>query len=113
MIDISDGLASELLHICSESGCGVRIFEEKIPINTETRKVAELFRQGTIGYALYGGEDYNLLFTIDQKYYDLVEKNEAISIIGYISDVNDGSYWIDNSGALNELKAEGWNHFKS
>lgn len=113
MIDISDGLASELLHICSESGCGVRIFEEKIPIDTETRKVAELFRQGTIGYALYGGEDYNLLFTIDQKYYDLVEKNEAISIIGYISDVNDGSYWIDNSGTLNELKAEGWNHFKS
>lgn len=111
MIDISDGLASELKHICKASNVGCRIYEHKIPIDPLTISTAEEFNSDPTISALNGGEDYELLFTIDAKDLEKVQKIKDISPVGYITDVSEGQYMQVQSGNLIELKAQGWNAF--
>ncbi len=108
MIDISDGLSSEILHICKNSEVGCKIFEEKIPIAFETKKIAETFKIHTTTAALNGGEDYELLFTISQKDFEKINKISDVSIIGYITDKKDGKKLITNTNEEIDLKAQGW-----
>jgi len=112
MIDISDGLASETLHLCKESGTGCRLYEEKIPIYTETRELAMEFKIIPSVAALSGGEDYELLFTVDQKDFDKVKGVEGISIIGYMTDAAEGKAMITSDNKHIELTAQGWDGMK-
>ncbi|XZF15278.1 thiamine-phosphate kinase [Chitinophagaceae bacterium MMS25-I14] len=111
MIDISDGLSSELLHICRQSNAGVVLYDEKIPIHTEAKEMAMEFNTDATACALSGGEDYELLFTIPQADYDKIVTNEQISVIGYITDAAEGAHLITRQGNKHELKAQGWNAF--
>lgn len=111
MIDISDGLASEILHICKASNVGCHIYDEKIPIDTKTSMTAIDFNLDPVTCALNGGEDYELLFTIKQSDFDKIKGNPHITPIGHITHKNDGMYYIDKSGSAIELRAQGWNHF--
>lgn len=111
MIDVSDGLASEILHICKSSNVGCHVYDEKIPIDAKTSMTAIDFNLDPGTCALNGGEDYELLFTIDQKDFDKVKSNPNMTIIGHITNVNEGRYFIDKNGSALELKAQGWNHF--
>lgn len=113
MIDISDGLASELLHLCQESSKGCHIYDEKIPIDAQTSMTALDFDIDPVTCALNGGEDYELLFTVKQSDYDKIKGNPHMTIIGHITDKTDGCYFIDKQGSALELKAQGWQHFKS
>ncbi|MBI4647336.1 MAG: thiamine-phosphate kinase [Bacteroidia bacterium] len=109
MIDISDGLSSELLHICTGSGVGCRIYEDKIPIAPETIKMAEEMNIDPTTCALNGGEDYELLFTVSLKDHDMIKENPGISPIGYITEANTGYNLIARSGQTAPLTAQGWN----
>lgn len=111
MIDISDGLASEIMHICKSSDVGCHIYDEKIPIDAKTSMTALEFNLDPITCALNGGEDYELLFTVKQEDFDKIKGNPHMSIIGHITDKNDGIYYIDKAGSAIELQAQGWNHF--
>jgi thiamine-monophosphate kinase len=113
MIDISDGLASELFHICSASNTGCHIYDEKIPIDAQTSMAAIDFEIDPSTCALNGGEDYELLFTIKQADFDKIKGNPHMTIIGHITDVNDGMYFIDKQGSVIQLQAQGWQHFNS
>ncbi len=113
MIDVSDGLASEILHITKQSKKGSKLYEEKIPIDPQTIEMAKEFGLDPTVCALSGGEDYELLFTIKQADYDKLKHDVDISVIGYITDENAGNYLITRSGNAHELKAQGWNAFKS
>jgi thiamine-monophosphate kinase len=112
MMDISDGLSSEILHICKQSEVGCRLYEEKIPIAEEMRNAAFKFEIDPTACALSGGEDYELLFTIAQGDYDKLVGNEQISVIGYITDIAEGSRIITKGGNLHDITAQGWNAFK-
>lgn len=112
MMDISDGLSSEILHICNQSGVGCRVYEEKIPIADEMRNAAYKFEIDPTACALSGGEDYELLFTLAQSEYDKLVLNEQISVIGYMTDVAEGSKIITKGGNLHDITAQGWNAFK-
>jgi thiamine-monophosphate kinase len=112
MMDISDGLSSEILHICNQSGVGCRIYEEKIPIADEMRNAAYKFEIDPTACALSGGEDYELLFTLAQSEYDKLVLNEQISVIGYMTDVAEGRKIITKGGNLHDITAQGWNAFK-
>ncbi len=112
MIDISDGLSSELLHICKESQVGCALYEEKIPINELARQFAYKLELDPTACALSGGEDYELLFTVDQKDYDKVAKaaeNGLITIIGHITEMDKGPIIITKGGNEHKLVAQGWN----
>lgn len=109
MIDISDGLSSELLHICSQSHVGCRIYEEKIPIDYQTAVMAETFNMNVSTVALNGGEDYELLFTVPLDRYDDITKIEGISIIGHITEPMLGTIMIARDGTEIQLVAQGWN----
>lgn len=112
MIDVSDGLASEILHLTTQSDKGCTIYEDKLPIDPVTYETArELGLDPTI-CALNGGEDYELLFTIKQADYDKIKNDVDISIIGHITDKNSGVKMISKSDVVHELKAQGWNAFK-
>jgi thiamine-monophosphate kinase len=113
MIDISDGLASEILHLCNESAKGCHVYDEKIPIDAQTSMVALDFELDPSTCALNGGEDYELLFTIKQSDYEKIKGNPHMTIIGHVTDQSDGCYFIDKQGSAIELKAQGWEHFKS
>jgi thiamine-monophosphate kinase len=113
MIDISDGLASEILHLCNESAKGCHVYDEKIPIDAQTSMVALDFELDPSTCALNGGEDYELLFTIKQSDYEKIKGNPHMTIIGHITDQSDGCYFIDKQGSAIELKAQGWQHFNS
>jgi len=108
MIDISDGLASEILHICKQSDKGCRIYEDKIPIDPMTYDTAREFGLDPTVCTLSGGEDYELLFTIPQNSYDLVKGLLDISIIGHITEVSAGCKLITKSGNEHDIKAQGW-----
>ncbi|MDI9337625.1 MAG: thiamine-phosphate kinase [Alphaproteobacteria bacterium] len=110
MIDISDGLSSELHHICNKSQVGCKIYEEKLPIDQQTKFAASTFNLDPTMCALHGGEDYELLFTIDPKKYPLVEHHPNISVIGYVTDLEDGKKLITKSGKEIDLKSQGFNH---
>ncbi len=112
MIDISDGLSSELFHICYESKVGCKIFSDKIPINSETRKMAQEFNIEPLVAALNGGEDYELLFTVPLNKFEDTAKNPEISIIGHITNSGEGKNLITGDGKLIELKSQGWDGLK-
>jgi len=112
MMDISDGLSSEILHICTQSNVGCRLFEEKIPIAEEMRSAAYKFEIDPTACALSGGEDYELLFTIPHAEHDKLVLNEQISVIGYMTDVTEGRKIITKGGSLHDITAQGWNAFK-
>ena len=111
MIDISDGLASEILHICKASKVGCYLYDEKIPIDAKTSMTAIDFNLDPSTCALNGGEDYELLFTVKQEDFEKVNSNPNMTIIGHITDERDGIYFIDKSGSAITLKAQGWKHF--
>lgn len=109
MIDISDGLSSELLHICTQSQTGCRIYEEHIPIDYQTAVMAEEFNMNLTTCALNGGEDYELLFTVPLSLHDTIQEMEGIKLIGYITGKEKGCALITRDGQELELKAQGWN----
>lgn len=111
MIDISDGLSSEVLHICTKSGLGCRLYEEKIPIAEDMRRAAFKFEIDPTACALSGGEDYELLFTLPQSAYDELVQNEQISVIGYTTDAAEGCRIITKGGNQHPISAQGWNAF--
>ncbi|MBO4592996.1 MAG: thiamine-phosphate kinase [Bacteroidaceae bacterium] len=110
MIDISDGLSSELLHICHESHCGCSIYEERLPIDYQTALQAEQFNLSAVTCALNGGEDYELLFTVALKDYERISQIEGIHIIGRIEREEIGAQLITRDGQEYPLKAQGWQH---
>ena len=112
MMDISDGLSSEILHICEKSGVGCVIYEEKIPVAEESRNAAYKFEIDPTACALSGGEDYELLFTIKQDDYEKLTLNEQISVIGYITEAEQGAKIKTKGGNTFDLTAQGWNAFK-
>lgn len=113
MIDISDGLASEMLHICKDSGIGCNLYEEKIPIDYQTYKMAEELNMNATVCALSGGEDYELLFTAPLDAYDTLLTSESVSIIGHTCKAGEGCNLITRDGNSFELKAQGWSNFKN
>lgn len=112
MMDISDGLSSEILHICEQSGVSAVIYEDKLPINEASKLAAYKFEIDPTACALSGGEDYELLFTLKQEDYDKITLNEQISVIGYIADAVVKPHIITKGGNKHELTAQGWNAFK-
>ena len=113
MIDISDGLASEILHLCKESGVGCQLYEERIPIDPTTDKMAKEFQIVPSVAALSGGEDYELLFTIDQKDYEKIKTISAdVTVIGYMTDDKGIAEMITPDGHVIPIKAQGWDHMK-
>ncbi len=113
MIDISDGLSSELLHISEESNCGCRIYDQKIPIAEETHAFANELQIVPITFALNGGEDYELLFTISQADYNKFRSNPDVTIIGHITEQTKGNYLVIGEGSEIEIQAQGWNAVKN
>lgn len=111
MIDISDGLSSELFHICTQSSVGCTIYEEKIPIDQETATLSEEFHLSPITCALNGGEDYELLFTVPLSQHDAIAELKDISIIGHITDKNEGLQIVTEKGESISLSAQGWKSF--
>lgn len=113
MIDISDGLASELYHLCTQSKLGAHIFDEKLPIDPMVSSTAIDFNLSPSTAALNGGEDYELLFSIKQEDYDKIKGNPHMTVIGHFTQKDGGLYLVDRQGGAIEIKAQGWNHFKS
>ena len=109
MMDISDGLSSELMHICSQSGTGCRIYEERIPLDYQTAVMAEELNMNVITCALNGGEDYELLFTVPLTENEKISQIDGIRIIGYITKPELGMALITRDNQEFELKAQGWN----
>lgn len=112
MMDISDGLSSEILHICHDSNLGCVLYEEKIPIAEETRNAAFKFEIDPTACALSGGEDYELLFTIRQEDFDKIKDNGNISVVGYMTEPEAEAYIITKGGSKHAITAQGWNHIK-
>lgn len=111
MIDISDGLASELMHICTQSGVGAIIFQDKLPADEQVLDTAEEFKIDPVTCILNGGEDYELLFTVALTDYDKIRNHPDITIIGKISEKQDGVQIVMPSGNAYPLQAQGWRHF--
>jgi thiamine-monophosphate kinase len=112
MIDVSDGLSSEILHICKQSEVGCVLYEEKIPFTDETKNAAFKFNLDPTACALSGGEDYELLFTVRQDDYEKMKENRDISVIGYITDAEAGAHIVTKGGNKHPITAQGWNAFK-
>ena len=112
MIDVSDGLSSEILHLCKDGNLGCVLYEEKIPVAEEMKKAAYKFEIDPTACALSGGEDYELLFTIPQTEYDKLVLNEEISVIGYMTEVELGAHILTKGGGKHVITAQGWNHLK-
>lgn len=110
MMDISDGLSSELLHICTQSKVGCRIYEEHIPLDYQTAVMAEELNMNVTTCALNGGEDYELLFTVPIADHEKVSEMEGVKLIGHITKAELGCALITRDGQEFELKAQGWNH---
>lgn len=109
MMDISDGLSSELLHISKESHVGCRVYEDRIPIDYQTAVMAEQFNMNLVTAALNGGEDYELLFTVPLTDHEKVSGMEGIKVIGHITKAELGNFLVGRDGGEVELKAQGWN----
>ncbi len=112
MMDISDGLSSELMHICEQSGCGCRIYEKNIPIDYQTAVMAEEMNMNVTTCALNGGEDYELLFTVHIGDHEKIEQLEDVKLIGHITKKEFGKMLITRDNNEFELKAQGWNPLK-
>lgn len=113
MIDISDGLSSEILHICQQSNAGCRIYEEKIPIDYQTAVMAEQFNMNVTTAALNGGEDYELLFTVPLEMHEKIDDIPAVRIIGHITEASSGQRLVTRDGTEIALTAQGWKAFKT
>ncbi len=111
MIDVSDGLSSELLHICKASDLGCQVYEDKLPFHPQTREMAMTFDISATTAALSGGEDYELLFTIKQDDYKKIENSADITVIGHMTEDKDNKNLVTKSGKEVALEAQGWNHF--
>ncbi len=111
MMDISDGLSSEILHICRQSELGCVLYEDKIPIAEDTRNAAYKFELDPTACALSGGEDYELLFTIAQSEHEKLVLNEQISVIGYMTEAEKGKKIVTKGGNQFDITAQGWNAF--
>ncbi len=109
MIDISDGLSSEILHICKQSKVGCDLYEAKIPLSQDVITTSEEFNMNSTTVALSGGEDYELLFTISQNDYDKIKGNPNLTVIGHITPENDGVHLVTRANQKIELTAQGWN----
>ena len=109
MMDVSDGLSSELLHISKQSHVGCRVYEDRIPIDYQTAVMAEQFNMNLVTAALNGGEDYELLFTVPLTDHEKVSEMEGIKVIGHITKPELGNYLVGRDGGEVELKAQGWN----
>ncbi len=112
MIDVSDGLSSEIMHICKQSQVGCVLYEDKFPMADEMKGFAYKLQTDPTACFLSGGEDYELLFTVTQSEYEKVKLNPSISIIGYITDEGEGKNLITRGGNKHALVAQGWNHMK-
>jgi thiamine-monophosphate kinase len=109
MIDVSDGLSSELLHLCRQSGVGCKVYEERIPIDYQTALMAEQFNMNVSTVALNGGEDYELLFTLPLSLHEQIEQLEGIKVIGHLCEASSGTHLVARDGTEIALKAQGWN----
>jgi len=112
MIDVSDGISSDILHICKQSNLGCRLYEEKLPIAEDTKQAAFKFGLDPTVCALNGGEDYELLFTLKQEDYEKIVVNEEISVIGYMTVIEEGTKFFTKGGNTFDITAQGWNAFK-
>ena len=112
MIDVSDGLASELLHLARNSGVGLQVYEENLPIDKMTYDTAVEFNLDPITCVMNGGEDYELLFTIKQTDHEKVKNHPDIHFIGYATDLVGQAHLITKGGTVVPLKAQGFNHFR-
>ncbi len=112
MMDVSDGVSSEVMHLCKQSNLGCRIYEEKLPINDESRKAAYKFGLDPTVCALNGGEDYELIFTLKQEDHEKITFNEEISVIGYMTDLEEGCKLLTKGGNTFNITAQGWNAFQ-
>lgn len=110
MMDISDGLSSEIIHICRQSNLGCVIYEEKIPFHEQTKEVAYQFQMDPTACALSGGEDYELIFTVSPETFEKIKFSEQISVIGYLTDASEGTILHSKGGNQHELIAQGWQH---
>lgn len=110
MIDLSDGLSSDLLHICKHSNVGCQLYEERIPIDYQTAVMAETFNMNVTTVALNGGEDYELLFTVPLHLHDNMHAIKGVQLIGHITKEEQGCYLITRDGQEMVLRAQGWNH---
>ena len=113
MMDISDGLSSELLHICHESKAGCRVYEDRIPIDYQTAIMAEELNMNLVTAALNGGEDYELLFTVPLTMHDAVSAISGVKVIGHMTAASLGSYMIARDGSEIKLRAQGWNSLEA
>ena len=111
MIDISDGLSSEIMHICTQSKVGCKIYEDKLPLDPQVISTSEEFKMDSTMIAISGGEDYELLFTVPISDFDKVKGNPNFSIIGHITAENQGMNLVTRANQEIELKAQGWNSF--
>ena len=109
MMDISDGLSSEMMHICEQSGVGCRLYEERIPLDYQTAAAAEEFNLNVTTCAMNGGEDYELLFTVPLTHNEEMQQMEDVKVIGYITPASEGKKLICRDGSEFDLKAQGWN----
>lgn len=109
MMDISDGLSSELMHICNDSGVGCRVYEERIPIDYQTALMAEELNMNLTTAALNGGEDYELLFSVPLIDHDRVKAIEGVHVIGYVTEASDGCALVTRDNQEMRLRAQGWN----
>jgi thiamine-monophosphate kinase len=110
MIDISDGLSSEILHLCKQSKVGCNLYEDKIPLDQQVISTCEEFNINSTTVALSGGEDYELLLTISQEDFPKIKGNPNLTVIGHISDESEGAYLVTRASQKIELMAQGWNN---
>lgn len=113
MIDISDGLSSEILHLCKQSNVGCNLFEDKIPLDPTVISTSEEFKIDSTMIALSGGEDYELLFTISQKDFDKIKGNPNLSVIGHMTQESEGAHLITRDNTKIAITAQGWNSFNA
>lgn len=112
MIDVSDGLASDLFHICKQSGVGAALYEDKLPIDEQTYQTAGSFKIDPVTCVMNGGEDYELLFTIKPGDFEKLKNHPDIHFIGYVQDKKKGINLVTKAGNVIPLQAQGWDHFK-
>jgi thiamine-monophosphate kinase len=112
MIDISDGLSSEIIHICKQSGCGVKLFEDKLPLDAQTIMVAQELNMEPTLFAMNGGEDYELLFTIPAEQAKMAAQLNEISVIGQITSEPEVYQLMGRHHGSTTISAQGWNAYK-
>jgi len=109
MIDVSDGISSEIMHLCKQSNVGCNLFEDKLPLDQQVISTCEEFKMDSTTIALSGGEDYELLFTVKQEDFPKIKANPHLSIIGHMTEANSGMHLITRGNQKVALKAQGWN----